>query len=489
MLKEIFESTTVVAKDQRTAYTENLKKAKEFFHEKISSLCKDERDKLFQKITTRLRFDLREVDSNLDVQAVFETMNNRGKPLTVLEKLKNRLIYLAEQKCDNEIKEQLRKNINETWGIIYNDLAKNPENILDEDEFLSAHLSLYRNPADYVFSAKQTEDKIFKMFCNNSNKFLLAENDPEEYEPKVDYEKINNYVCNLAKFAPYWCKANNPVNVTLKKIYLLDGRKEIKIFIAVLMAQLDKNHLSAEFDERLKIIEKILFRNAIYGAWCLDARRFAVFARDLWALKNTDEIFDELNKACEEIPSIESVARSFRGLFEYERGNKGWHRWNGLKYLLFEYEKQLQNEFMEQDEKISIDNYASTSIEHIFPQNADCWQNELNSFISNVPLEQQGFARKIMTNTLGNLTLLRDGKNSSLGNSSWTDKKKRYSTGSLNEIEVSKYEDWNQEAIKERGEKIFLFLLQKIGITDEPSSNNVKEALFYTEKYFDLIFK
>ena len=74
---------------------------------------------------------------------------------TTLEKLKNRLIYLNDKlEQPEEDKNLLRKNINDGWGKIYNALAQNPLQYLDEDEFLSAHLSLYRKPKESVFSEK-----------------------------------------------------------------------------------------------------------------------------------------------------------------------------------------------------------------------------------------------------------------------------------------------------------------------------------------------
>ena len=119
-------------------------------------------------MTIALQFDIREIEEDLDVQAVFETMNNRGKPLSILEKLKNRLIYLTEKlpNARQEDQTSLRDKINEAWGKIYISLGKNPDGNLDEDEFLSAHLSLYRG-SKKTFSKESTDEKIFKIFCNN----------------------------------------------------------------------------------------------------------------------------------------------------------------------------------------------------------------------------------------------------------------------------------------------------------------------------------
>jgi len=49
-------------------------------------------ERLYKKITLRLMFNLHEIEDDYDVFVAFETMNNRGKKLTNLELLKNRLI-------------------------------------------------------------------------------------------------------------------------------------------------------------------------------------------------------------------------------------------------------------------------------------------------------------------------------------------------------------------------------------------------------------
>jgi uncharacterized protein with ParB-like and HNH nuclease domain len=87
--KVIFEDTGIRGEaGAETVYTRNLVSAKKFFAEKISKLSEADKSRLYFKLIKALRFDFRPIN-DLDVQAVFETMNNRGKPLTVLEKLKN----------------------------------------------------------------------------------------------------------------------------------------------------------------------------------------------------------------------------------------------------------------------------------------------------------------------------------------------------------------------------------------------------------------
>ena len=110
-----------------TTYTNNLAQAKDFFVHKLKSMSISEIEVLYEKVTTKLKFDYKELEEELDIFVVFETMNNRGKPLSALEKLKNRLIYLSTILPDEteEKRIELRKRINKAWQVIYYYLGRN----------------------------------------------------------------------------------------------------------------------------------------------------------------------------------------------------------------------------------------------------------------------------------------------------------------------------------------------------------------------------
>ena len=104
---------------QETLYTQNLSKAKAFFKEKLKELNTEEIAVIYKKLTQKLKFNLYEIDDEIDVFVTFETMNNRGKPLTSLELLKNRLIYLSTLFKEHEGHAVLRAKINNAWKTIY----------------------------------------------------------------------------------------------------------------------------------------------------------------------------------------------------------------------------------------------------------------------------------------------------------------------------------------------------------------------------------
>ncbi len=501
---QIFCDETLVSQVwTESAYDKNLREAKDFFYEKINGMSYEDRNMIFRKITTALYFDVHEIEEGLDVQSVFETMNNRGKPLTVLEKLKNRLMYLTEKlnNCETSDKIHLRDNIRTAWGCIYTELARNPNKVLDEDDFLSAHLSLCRKPSDYVFSEKQTEEKVFKMFCNRAERYRLNESEGmSPQEPGVDFEKIDRYVKDLSTFVSWWYQVNNTDNLLINKIYLLYSGKEIKIYLCALLRALDI--VKQPCDNDLRMVEKILFRNATPGVGVRDPRTFATLARELYCdPQKLEGIRATLKEELSGPINVDAVVGGFSHLLgSYVNNPVGYYRWNALKYFLFEYENELYCKKYNQDtEKMLFKNYADTQIEHILPKDeTPFWINEVKDFSSNFSTDDsRKLAIRVLKNTLGNLTILKDKKNTSVSKNPWSDdptrrltgKKTRYATGSFSEIELSKIEHWNKKTIYDRGKKLLDYLFIKLDASGTIlSEDQYKKALFYSVELFDTGF-
>jgi uncharacterized protein with ParB-like and HNH nuclease domain len=480
LANKVFEDEqTVLSSNYNNAYTKNLSNAKFFFREKINALTDEQRDILFKKISTSLMFDMRTIEKDLDVQAVFETMNNRGKPLSTLEKLKNRLIYLTEKlKVTNEDKINLRNSINTGWGEIYSNLAQNPELILDEDVFLSAHLSLYRNPKDATFSEKLAEEKVFQMFCNKSEKYDLEENGLEK-EKTVSFKKIQDYILKLSALTPYWYEAHNSENKLINKILVLNSSKEIKIFLAVVLKNSNDNLLSNSI---FSSVESILFRNRVPGIGLMDERTFASWARDIYNEEITlEKLLIKINEITNSTVIVPNLINSFNSLFTYERGNKGFHRWSALKYFLFEYDDYLRKKSRETNDKVTLNDFHETTIEHIIPRKfQDYWTTQVSDINYGLVDEELHLANKVILNTLGNLTILKNGKNSSVGNNGWSDKKDRFRTGSYNEIAISTYDIWTKKEIHERGLEMLRFLETKVkGLS--LSHDDIKAILYFKD--------
>ncbi len=95
-LSEAFRAITEEEKDleafKTSFYAKNLIKAYAFFKEKISDTPMETLEKMFDALIKKMLVSVVELNDNrIDPFSSFETINNRGKDLSTLELLKNRL--------------------------------------------------------------------------------------------------------------------------------------------------------------------------------------------------------------------------------------------------------------------------------------------------------------------------------------------------------------------------------------------------------------
>jgi len=159
----------------------------------------------------------------------------------------------------------------------------------------------------------------------------------------------------------------------------------------------------------------------------------------------------------------------------------GFYGWNGLKYVLYEYDYNLWEKSRNSEIKIDWVDFNKEksdhiSIEHIYPQASDqkCW----NEFFGNHTVKE----KFKLCNSLGNLLPLSQKKNSSLQNDCFSQKKQQkrgsvgYFNGSYSENEVAQKENWTPKEILNRGLKILLFIEKRWGI-DFGNNEEKKELL------------
>lgn len=113
----------------QTVGQRRLSSASSFFEEKIQNIPEKELVSFLHEslglpseqvgATERMLFLVYEVESDLDVGLIFETVNDRGKPLSQLDKIKNYLMYLGSKANSAH----LIKAVNNAWGRILRNLA------------------------------------------------------------------------------------------------------------------------------------------------------------------------------------------------------------------------------------------------------------------------------------------------------------------------------------------------------------------------------
>lgn len=270
-----------------------------------------------------------------------------------------------------------------------------------------------------------------------------------------------------------------------RKVLRLNQTKEIKIFLCAVRLKLVEGE---SFDEVMRLAEQTLFRNRVPGAAFKDEGTFATLARDIYAGKQSvGNATMQLKSDIDAAPiNAANVAHGFAGLFDYQRGNKGFHRWGALKYFLFEYEARRRNIIKEYGDIVTLKDYDDTSIEHILPQNYSAnWGAVMQDFIDSVPADMEKgceYAKKVLINTIGNLMLIRKQKNSSIQDDPWEKKRNRYKTGTYNEREVADNELWTASEIAARGEELLRFLAEKLRISVDAFTSEMRDQLLYNNK-------
>lgn len=528
---------------QETFYTLNLENSKKFFKENLAEFYNEygltEIELLFKKLTQNLMFNVYEISDDFDVFVAFETMNNRGKKLSNLELLKNRLIYLTTLYEEDELKPDertsLREKINDAWKEVYYQLGRNKKYPLNDDDFLVAHWIMYfqytREKGDdyirFLLEQKFTPQNIYaktEVKVSSIQEFEEIkedeETDQEEVETngngeektvlrsKLTPKEIEDYVNSLKSAAVHWYNTHHPVNnpdlPEIERLWI-DRLNRIGIIYfrpLVTVSYLTKQITSEDRVQLFQAIERFIFVTFRLSR-AFSTYRNSEFYRAARQLRNSelsiDTIMERLNERMDYC--FYSPEESEETYFDYTYFQKfiekkfksggGFYNWNGLRYFLYEYEmeKVRQRGSQKIDWKLFVKGEKDkVSIEHIYPQTPDnkCWKESFKDF-----KKQE---RHYFQGTLGNLLPLSQSINSSLQNDCFVDKKRPkyndlkekirqgYSDGSHSEIEVSNYPEWNGDTILERSIKLLEFMEKRWDLKFEDETA-MAELLFLDFMY------
>ena len=519
---------------EKTLYTLNLKNAKTFFAENISAYAEqygqEALERVFENITSRMVLNIHDISEEFDVFAAFETMNNRGKPLSNLELLKSRLIYITTLLGeDGEEERFIRSVINDCWKEVYWQLGRNAH-ALPDDEFLQDHWIIrypYSSRRDSNYEAFLLGKEFALSNVAHSKKSVRANiedvsfedrfreefgegEDGSEHEPSVvestvegglTGKYIKDYAESLKTTARWWYATFYPddegsFSEEERKWIERLGRLGFVYFRPMVVASfLAEDATEAERVALLREIERFIFvafrmsgayatynRNNVYRAAREVASGAITVAEAAADLHRRIEDWIHPETAYDASGFMSRIRRLFTN-----GDREGYYRWVGLRYLLYEYEDSLVEQFGNAQKKVDyfkVSEKDKVSIEHIYPQTPDneYWTERFGGYFD----EEQ----RALTGSLGNLLLLSMSINSQLQNDSYPYKKndKRndrgelvrcgYSTGSHSENQVSNdYEEWDAEAILDRGMKLLHFVERRWNVRF-PDEDSKRKMLF-----------
>jgi hypothetical protein len=445
---------------------------------------------LYLKVTNQLKLSLYTVEDAGDVGVIFEVMNNRGKPLSELDKVKNYLLYAASRLL---LTHDLDAVINDGWAEILRQLmAADLTKPSDEDQLLRAHWLTSYNPQPRDWDgSKSIKSRFALRRYNDRHPDLLGD--------------LTDYTEGLRAACTGFCDARNPgrgdsfmslrgdqsVSEIIHWSEKLVRVNVVAPFLPLLIAT--RNRFATDPDKYLELVKMCeVFAFRVYR---LSERRADAGQSDLFRLGHKlnkgavsfDEILDELN----DILLYFCSANRFHEDLRDEDFN--WYEWVGLKYFLYEYEEHLGQQ-KKAAPKVPWSDVRrrdrADTIEHILPQTPDdrYWTKRFDKR-----------ARRIYTHNLGNLSLTKD--NSAYGRKPFDEK--RGTTGSghpcyaessfFMERELAGVDEWTPAAVADRRERLIQWAEARWRVDapdadpvtggDERGTENGDDELEYTQTF------
>ncbi len=486
-LSEAFRAITEEEKDleafKTSFYSKNLIDAYAFFKEKISDTPIEALEKMFDALIKKMLFSVVELNDNrIDPFSSFETINNRGKDLSTLELLKNRLHFVAHKICEGKKLEKLQQEINDTYTLIYHDLR----------QFEDAHLEGFlKHFVAYYYGEKgDFKKRLLEMEFNAHKRYTDNTNFDDEYE-KIDdllfylsySSKVWNFLHTLDEKSIALIVDDNKkleIEITPKMRNLLEKMRRLNAlsdnaFLPLLLSLLTIQRAGKSANEQpytTKGLESLLeylerFGFLVYGVAGKNTAKNEWIELAFEAFKAFR--YGEENIVIEKLPTLEKNFFNRQGnsglelLEEYIHSKKNaekWYQWGkALNYLLYEYELHHNPETT-----LNFDS-SIESIEHILPQNPD----------QGYSAKEKSWAKNPnIVHALGNLLLIPKNANSSLSNKPFDEKRKQYLKGSYSEKEVAKNASFGVAQIKERSEKLLDFLIAHYRIAELVGESAIK---------------
>lgn len=428
---------------------------------------------LLNKISQSLVFTLYEVEDDAEVGVIFEVMNDRGKPLSELEKVKNYLIYLTGRISNGDDTTALVKTINESWKIILENLSlagmsKNS----DEDRFLRLNYIINN------YSDMKTILKDGKKISINSQLADIHKQLKEyfkKYERNEDYDKcyseMEEYIYSVKSMSARLRDVLNPetdkafpgiegerIKRELLVTFSQIGRLEVQSNILVLAVSLYEKFIDqpVKLLKLMQLSEILAFRIYYIRGYIASKLQTRIYklSCDIYQDKiDYSRIITGITQLLEEEAPEDEI-----GVLLTDKSD--FYEWKGLKYFLYEYEryKCLQEKIDEEPELTWTylkNQIKQKSIEHILPQTI-AGVNEVKYWTER--FDTSDHSKNVRR--LGNLTLSLC--NPTVSNKGFDEKKKCYIKSKWHsERDLAEYDEWTQKSIDQREQELINFAINR----------------------------
>ncbi|OUR71860.1 hypothetical protein A9Q78_08580 [Methylophaga sp. 41_12_T18] len=295
---------------------------------------------IYLAVTEKLGFLLYAPKKDAEIGIMFEVINNRGKPLSELEKIKNYLIYFAGRHDVND----LNRKVNDNWPVLLESLntADYTSND-DENRFLRVCWIVFK---DY------NKSKSYHVYDN-----LKRVCPPDDVQHWQELAAFVEFITNTAKTYAYLfdsgsSELSDKEKIVLQRIALHPANASI---LPLIVAVFSKEKNADKRAEILDVLEKLNFRYYIAGvANRNDTGQGELFGmafeyyQGAFLTRENPNVLSELGLLREKLVKFIEDNASDYDFVKYltlDKDEAGdYYKWQGLKYFLGSYEDSLLSE-------------------------------------------------------------------------------------------------------------------------------------------------
>ena len=412
-------------------------------------------------------------------------MNDRGKPLTDLEKVKNFLLHTSTRL---DLENSLAKSVNDAWSKILQQLmATGLAYNESENGLLRAHWLSHYDPRSKQWNGSRSVKSRFDL-----------RNYPDNRKELLD--QLLSYTDVLRSASVIYCDAYRPqspdafatfkAKPAVRRQVIIWSEKLRRIgviatFLPLLIAVRERWPDDPDkYLEVLQLCEIFAFRVYRWNGYRSDTGQSA-FYRIGYELAVGGKSYDDTVRAIKSEIGYRCRERDFHNP-DSAAQSANWYEWGGLRYFLYEYEEHLAAQ-QNASPVVSWDeltrNDRRDTIEHILPQT-----------ISGQPYWQSLFTapdHAQYRHDLGNLTLTKH--NQTYGNKSFPDKK-----GAIDwtthcyakapfyvERDLTRWPDWDAAAIDKRRAELLEWAKSRWSFATSGLENSPQETVAEAEEFHD----
>lgn len=327
-------------------------------------------------ILDRMGFKLYTPKSDEEIGIMFEVINNRGKPLSELEKVKNYLVYYS-QKNEAENHRKIAQEVNDKWGIIIKKLSESGK-VTNEDEnaFLRACWIVFGDP---------DQKKSYHVYDN----IKLKKHFSHEHYTETKRKMFIKFIKFMESCSRYYKKLFSNSNPHFQRLRFHTSHAAILPLYFAVSEVYDKDDIIKHID----LIEKLNFRIYMtpqelkFRSDRFQGELFRMAHNLYWSnndneLKqpkteidknNLDSIIKHfLTNNSEDGPgaTLEMFVKSLT--LRKNDENFDYYNWKALRYFLANYENSL---YSKQDINKGLESYYEKNsgrmkleIEHLWPE-------------------------------------------------------------------------------------------------------------------------